>query len=118
MQLAERPDKLAAGFRKTLSGCRRSTTFYRGREASGFGRVRDGWLDPVTCESGPRTPLPPSRVSRPSSRPVQHGSSTPTTPAAPAARSATPCVRPDAEQLQGERSAFEDGVDAEIAAAA
>jgi hypothetical protein len=37
MQLADRPEKLAVGFRKTLSSWKRSTRFYRYREASEFG---------------------------------------------------------------------------------
>jgi hypothetical protein len=50
MQLADRPDKLAAGFRKTLAGWRRSRKFYGYREASEFGRMLDGWLDQVARE--------------------------------------------------------------------
>lgn len=56
MQLADRPDKLAAGFRKTLSGWRRSTRFYGYREASKFGRMLDGWLDQVARELLPKDP--------------------------------------------------------------
>ena len=50
MQLADRPDKLAAGFKKTLAGWRRSTKFYGYREAGEFGRMLDGWLDQVARE--------------------------------------------------------------------
>jgi hypothetical protein len=50
MQLADRPDKLAAGFRRTLSGWRRPTKFYGYREAAEFGRVLEGWLDQVGRE--------------------------------------------------------------------
>ena len=50
MQLADRPDKLAAGFKKTLSAWRRSTKFYGYREAGEFGRMLDGWLDQVERE--------------------------------------------------------------------
>jgi len=56
MQLADRPDKLAAGFRKTLSGWRRSTRFYGYREAGEFGRMLDGWLDQVARELLPKDP--------------------------------------------------------------
>ena len=56
MQLAGRPDKLAAGFKKTLSGWRRSTKFYGYREAGEFGRMLDGWLDQVAHELLPKDP--------------------------------------------------------------
>lgn len=56
LQLADRPDKLAAGFKKTLSGWRRSTRFYGYREASEFGRMLDGWLDQVARELLPKDP--------------------------------------------------------------
>ena len=56
MQLADRPDKLAAGFKKTLSGWRRSTQFYGYREAREFGRILDGWLDQVARELLPKDP--------------------------------------------------------------
>lgn len=56
MQLANRPDKLAAGFKKTLSGWRRSTKFYGYREAREFGRMLDGWLDQVARELLPKDP--------------------------------------------------------------
>lgn len=56
LQLADRPDKLAAGFRKTLSGWRRSTKFYGYREASEFGHMLDGWLDQVARELLPKDP--------------------------------------------------------------
>ena len=61
MQLADRPDKLAAGFKKTLSGWRRSTRFYGYREAGEFGRMLDGWLDQVARELLPKEP--PAAVS-------------------------------------------------------
>jgi hypothetical protein len=61
MQLADRPDKLAAGFKKTLSGWRRSTKFYGYREAAEFGRMLDGWLDQVARELLPKDP--PAAVS-------------------------------------------------------
>jgi hypothetical protein len=56
MQLADRPDKLAAGFKKTLSSWRRSTKFYGYREAGEFGRMLDGWLDQVARELLPKDP--------------------------------------------------------------
>lgn len=56
MQLADRPDKLAAGFKKTLSGWRRSTRFHGYREAREFGRMLDGWLDQVARELLPKDP--------------------------------------------------------------
>ena len=56
MQLANRPDKLAAGFKKTLSSWRRSTKFYGYREAGEFGRMLDGWLDQVARELVPKDP--------------------------------------------------------------
>jgi hypothetical protein len=56
MQLADRPDELAASFRKTLSGWRRSTRFYGYREASAFGGMLEGWLDQVARELLPRSP--------------------------------------------------------------
>lgn len=54
MQLADRPDKLAAGFKKTLSGWRRSSKFYGYREAGEFGRMLDGWLGQVARELLPK----------------------------------------------------------------
>jgi len=56
MQLADRPNKLAAGFKKTLSAWRRSTKFYGYREAGEFGRMLDGWLDQVGRELLPKDP--------------------------------------------------------------
>jgi hypothetical protein len=54
--LADQPDKLAADFKKTLSGWRRSTRFYGYREAREFGRRLDGWLDQVAHELLPKDP--------------------------------------------------------------
>ena len=54
MQLADRPDQLAAAFRKTLSGWRRSKRFHPYRETGAFGRTLDGWLDQVAHELLPR----------------------------------------------------------------
>lgn len=56
MQLADRPDKLATGFKKTLAGWQRSTKFYGYREAGEFGRMLDGWLDQVARELLPKDP--------------------------------------------------------------
>ena len=56
MQLADRPDRLAADFMKTLSGWRRSTKFHGYREAGEFGRMLDGWLDQVARELLPKEP--------------------------------------------------------------
>lgn len=56
MQLADRPDKLASGFKKTLSGWRRSSKFHGYREAGAFGRALDGWLDQVAGELMPKDP--------------------------------------------------------------
>ncbi|MEZ5660904.1 MAG: hypothetical protein R3E83_21045 [Burkholderiaceae bacterium] len=56
MQLADQPDKLAAGFKKTLSGWRRSSRFYGYREAGGFGRMLEAWLDQVARELLPKAP--------------------------------------------------------------
>ena len=56
MQLADRPDRLAAGFKKTLSAWKRSTRFYGYREAGEFGRMLDGWLDQVARELLPKDP--------------------------------------------------------------
>ena len=56
MQLADRPDKLAAGFRKTLSGWRRSTRFYGYREARELGHMLEHWLEQVARELLPKDP--------------------------------------------------------------
>jgi hypothetical protein len=56
MQLADRPDKLAAAFKKTLYGWRRSIKFYGYREAGEFGRKVEGWLDQVARELLPKDP--------------------------------------------------------------
>ena len=56
MQLADRPDKLAAGFKKALNGWRRSTEFYGYRDAGAFGRTLEGWLDQVARELLPKDP--------------------------------------------------------------
>src|SRR6185369_9436300 len=56
MQLSDRPDKLAADFKKTLNVWRRSTKFYGYREAGEFGRKLEGWLDQVARELLPKHP--------------------------------------------------------------
>ncbi len=56
LQLADRPDKLAAGFRKTLNGWRRSKRFLVGRDAREFELELEAWLDQVARELGPKSP--------------------------------------------------------------
>ncbi len=56
MQLADRPDKLAAGFRKPLASLRRSTRFYDYREANRFVSTLGTWLDQVAHELLPKDP--------------------------------------------------------------
>lgn len=56
LQLADRPDKLAAGFRKSLNGWRRSRRFMVGGEARQFGRALEAWLDQVARELMPKAP--------------------------------------------------------------
>ena len=47
LQLADRPDTLAAGFRQTLTVWRRSSKFFTYREGHEFGRMLKAWLDQV-----------------------------------------------------------------------
>jgi hypothetical protein len=56
LQLADRPDKLAAGFRKTLTAWSRSSKFFTYREAGEFGRMLEAWLDQVERELLPKDP--------------------------------------------------------------
>ena len=56
MQLADQPDKLAAGFKKTLAAWKRSSKFYSYREAGEFGRTLEGWLGQVELELCPKDP--------------------------------------------------------------
>jgi len=56
MQLAGRPDKLAASFRKQLSGWKRASRFLTYREAREFGRTLEAWLEQVARELQPRDP--------------------------------------------------------------
>ena len=56
MQLVDRPDMLAAAFRKTLTAWGRSTKFHTYREAGQFGRTLESWLDQVARELLPKDP--------------------------------------------------------------
>lgn len=56
LQLADRPDKLAAGFKKTLAVWRRSTKFHGYRESREYGRMLEAWLDQVANELAPKDP--------------------------------------------------------------
>ena len=56
LQLADRPDKLAADFRKTLATWRRSKKFYSYRESCAFGLELERWLMQVGRELGPKDP--------------------------------------------------------------
>ena len=56
LQLADRPDKLAADFKKTLGAWRRSQKYYGYGEASGFGHELEGWLKQVARELAPKDP--------------------------------------------------------------
>lgn len=57
MQLAGRPDKLAATFRKQLSAWKRSSKFLGYREAREFAHMLVSWLEQVARELQPRDPL-------------------------------------------------------------
>ena len=56
MQLADRPDKLAAAFKKNLAAWRRSKAVYGYRESRDFGRALEAWLDEVGRELVPKDP--------------------------------------------------------------
>ena len=56
MQLADRPDKLAAAFRKQLSSWKRSSKFLGYREAREFAHALESWLEQVARELQPRDP--------------------------------------------------------------
>jgi hypothetical protein len=56
LQLSDRPDKLAAGFRRTLAGWRRARRFLPLREAREFARQLDTWLEQVRRELLPKDP--------------------------------------------------------------
>jgi hypothetical protein len=56
LQLAERPDKLAAGFRQRLMAWQRSTRYYTYRDAPAYGQLLQAWLDQVGRELVPKDP--------------------------------------------------------------
>lgn len=56
MQLASSPDKLAAAFRKQLSGWKRGRRLLDRREAREFGRTIESWLEQVARELQPHDP--------------------------------------------------------------
>ncbi|MFP5462863.1 MAG: DUF6880 family protein [Gammaproteobacteria bacterium] len=56
LQLSEQPDALAAEFRRTLTGWRRSRRFHGYRESRERGHMFEGWLDEVARELLPRDP--------------------------------------------------------------
>ncbi len=56
MQLADRPDKLASGFKKTLAAWRRSSRFHGYRESREYGLQLEAWLDQVERELLPKDP--------------------------------------------------------------
>lgn len=56
MQLADQPDKLASGFKKTLSAWKRSSKSYGYRQTGEFGHTLEGWLDQVAREICPKDP--------------------------------------------------------------
>jgi hypothetical protein len=56
LQLADRPDKLAARFLKTLTAWRRSSKFFTYREAGEFRRALEAWLVQVDRELLPKDP--------------------------------------------------------------
>jgi hypothetical protein len=56
LQLADRPNKLAAGFRKTLLAWSRSKKHYSYNESSAFGRELERWITQVEKEVLPMNP--------------------------------------------------------------
>ena len=56
LQLVDRPDKLAAAFKKALAAWQRSSKFYGYREAREFGHELQTWLDQVARELAPKDP--------------------------------------------------------------
>ena len=56
LQLINHPEKLAAGFRKTLSAWRRSKKFYAYRKSPAFGQELELWLTQVESELLPKDP--------------------------------------------------------------
>ena len=56
LQSADRPEKLAAGFRRTLTAWQRSTRSYSYGDAPVYGRMLQMWLDQVARELVPKDP--------------------------------------------------------------
>ncbi len=56
LRLADQPSKLAASFRKSLNGWRRSTRFVPYAEAGAFGRELEHWLAQIERELLPKDP--------------------------------------------------------------
>ncbi|MBC7701792.1 DUF6880 family protein [Aquabacterium sp.] len=56
LQLANRPDKLASGFKKTLAALWRSTKIRGYRESREYGSMLETWLDQVAKELVPKDP--------------------------------------------------------------
>lgn len=56
LQLANRPDKLAAGFKKALAALWRSTKIRGYRESREYGSMLETWLDQVAKELAPKDP--------------------------------------------------------------
>ena len=56
LQLADQPDKLAAGFRKALAAWKHSTTFHGYSEAGEYGQTLEAWLEQVARELTPKAP--------------------------------------------------------------
>ncbi|GAC1426883.1 MAG: hypothetical protein NVSMB6_27130 [Burkholderiaceae bacterium] len=56
LQLADRPDKLAAVFRKALTAWSRSSKYFTYREAGAFGCSLEAWLEQVARELLPKYP--------------------------------------------------------------
>lgn len=56
LQMAGRPDKLAAGFKKTLAAWRRSNKYHGYRESREYGAMLEAWLDQVATELAPKDP--------------------------------------------------------------
>ncbi len=56
LQLADRPSRLAASFRKSLNAWRRSTRFVPYAEAGAFGRELEQWLAQIGRELLPKDP--------------------------------------------------------------
>jgi hypothetical protein len=85
LQPADRPDKLAAGFRKTLAARRRSSKFLSYRESGEFDRTLKAWPDQVDRELLPKKLPPRWHSSSRSSKPTAPSSNALTTPTATSA---------------------------------